>query len=114
MSMRNYIHNELKHEMTRLTDDEVTKLKALGYYSISRAHCILARIDRLDWRKHMLEILGRCDLGADHYRRVVSKDHITVHPDDHALFETSPHYGEYILKEGEKECCSLCGQRIVK
>jgi hypothetical protein len=65
---------------------------ALGYKCISRRYGIVARIDRDDWLEHMarqhapwsladgmkwVRALGRA-AAADHYRRVYSKDTLTL------------------------------------
>jgi hypothetical protein len=60
--------------------------KAAGYCITSRAATLATRIDREDWREHMadqhpqgmdwVKCLGKD--AADQYRRVYSKDNITV------------------------------------
>jgi hypothetical protein len=55
---------------------ELIELKKRGYRIISRAHRLAARVDREDW-KEFLATKGAC-VEADFYRRVYSKDVITV------------------------------------
>lgn len=55
-------------------------LIAKGYRVVSRKHKLIARVDRPDWREFLKSCgLGHCD--ADFYRRVYSKDCITVSRD---------------------------------
>lgn len=66
-------------------------LQEQGYRCISRAHRIVARIDRPDWKEHMarmatpwdeaeglrwVELLGR--MAPDYYRRVYSRDRVVL------------------------------------
>jgi hypothetical protein len=82
--------------------DEATRLIESGYRSVSNRHRMVSRIDRPDWREHMARDHHRGFRGdpqrnleegmrwvralgtgaADHYRRVLSKDTVTMLPQD--------------------------------
>lgn len=49
--------------------------KKVGYRIVSRAYCMASRIDRPDWIEHQ-----RGNKCGDLYRRVYSRDVITVPP----------------------------------
>lgn len=67
---------------------QAAKLAARGYRRTSRAHNMLARCDRPDWREAMaashangmdwVRTLERMKSAADQYRRCYSRDKITV------------------------------------
>lgn len=54
----------------------VKQLKRQGYCRTSNKHRMASRIDREDWKEYCLEKNHPVD--ADFYRRVLSKDNITV------------------------------------
>ena len=75
--------------MTSGPDIVAAELSAQGYRVISNRHNLLARIDVPNWLEIMGQSLSRPvadfvapngDLGswADHYRRCLSKDQVTV------------------------------------
>lgn len=84
------------------TSEPPEVLVAQGYRCVSRAYCMVARIDRPDWLEVMAKRVGcavadfyRKDGGgvsamwADTYRREHSKDVLTVHPDIVRMIPTS-------------------------
>ncbi len=52
------------------------ELKAMGYRITSRKFCMASRIDRPDWEQFCKD--NNHPIDADWYRRVLSKDKITV------------------------------------
>lgn len=66
-----------------MTNSQIQELTKNGYRITSRAHGILSRIDREDWKEFMWRINPSYkDLSeerlADQYRRVYSRDKIQV------------------------------------
>jgi hypothetical protein len=65
---------------------DVPSLIARGYRRVSRRFGMVARVDREDWREYMAEKLHKtpaqinaaANIWADHYRRVYSKDVLTL------------------------------------
>jgi hypothetical protein len=69
------------------------ELIARGYRRTSRRHCLVSRIDRQDWKDVLSQhlnseraeldkrIRGFPGMWEDFYRRVLSKDTLTVSPD---------------------------------
>lgn len=86
-----------------MSADSARELTARGYRRVSNQHRIISRIDRPDWLEHLAEEYNRppedflqpgkthgCATWADFYRRVLSKDFITV---DEATFKKIPGSG---------------------
>jgi len=53
------------------------KLRRHGYRVTSRKYCMASRVDRADWRDRVAYIWDDAQ-AADQYRRVHSKDRITI------------------------------------
>lgn len=100
---------------------EAMKLAAQGYAITSRAFCMATRIERPDWRENMairhapwslseglkwVSLLG--GRAGDHYRRVYSKDKVTVHEDVRKYMprSSSCDLNDYLPKKGEMNCLS--------
>lgn len=55
---------------------EADRLMRQGYFVTSRKFCMVARIDREDWKEYCED--RNYPINADWYRRCVSEDKITV------------------------------------
>ena len=112
-------------EKATISLDDIPVFVALGYRRTSRKHGMISRIDRPDWqeflaRKGMLVGPGREGNGADHYRRVYSKDTITLVPLSLALeVPTSGHDPVGFIPKDQLEqqaadayaaACAECGR----
>lgn len=68
-------------------------LMAEGYRRVSRKSCHLARIDRPDWKERLEEM--NAFIGADQWRRVHSKDLLTVPSEVSELIGPDSNYPNY-------------------
>lgn len=89
---------KLGQDKSKYTESEIELHKKIakefmdkGYRRVSRKHCILSRVDKLNWRNYMAKdyapwsleegeawVRSLGDSAADHYRRVYSHDKIQV------------------------------------
>lgn len=68
-----------------------------GYRRVSNHYRIVSRIDRPDWNEALVPLLQRTleeikqhpEMWADWYRRCVSKDQITLDPDEYRKVPSS-------------------------
>ncbi|CAM0039870.1 hypothetical protein VPHK120G1_0058 [Vibrio phage K120 g1] len=89
-----------------------TLLTQLGYRRVSNSTCTVARVDKPDWQKEILEInpailLGH-DGGANHYRRALSEDKIKLEDSVYKLVPGSD--GDpvgFINENGEDLRCTI-------
>lgn len=87
-------------------EEEAKELMAQGYRRVSNAHCMIARIDRPDWKEAMaahgrphdpkgqgrLWVIGLGEgSSADYYRRCLSKDKKTVSRNVSKMVKSSCH-----------------------
>ena len=61
-----------------LSNKTPTQIRAMGYRVISRAYCMVARIDRPDWREHCAT--KGYPVNESWYRRCVTNDKTTIKP----------------------------------
>lgn len=66
----------------------VEELIAMGYCRVSGKYGLVSRIDRPDWNKALLNQRIECHC-ADFYRRVFSRDIVTVNKSDVSKFPSS-------------------------
>lgn len=101
----------------RVKTEDINAMVAYGYRRTSRAHSMLARIDRPDWREYMafqhspwdpagqgMDWVKACgDDAADFYRRCYSEDTLQLfEPAISMMFPASGHSAdEYVPKKGE-------------
>ena len=83
--------------------ERAARLVELGYRKVSNRYRIIARVDRHDWVSVMASQLLRAPADfyvpgsdkveggwCDYYRRCLSKDCITMPPEDHDVFKLIP------------------------
>jgi hypothetical protein len=93
---------------------EVVRLTLAGYCRVSNKYRTVSRIDRPDWKEYMakqhcpwdvtegmewVELLARQGDAEDFYRRVYSRDKVTVSEE---TFYALPRSGESVLGYREK------------
>lgn len=82
-----------------MTGEEATRL---GYRRVSNSHCIVSRVDRVDWLSRLAKSLNRpyeemlsrsgknpVEWAADHYRRCFSKDTLVLSPTEYKKVPSS-------------------------
>lgn len=103
--------------MPKPTSRQIRKLKnnaslltRMGYRRISNSSCTVARVDKPDWQKDILEInpailLGH-DGGANHYRRALSEDKIKLEDSVYKLVPGSDGDPVGFISESGQDICS--------
>lgn len=107
MKGKAYLRTYVTGKRPRLDPDEIKRMIEEGYMRISRAHGIVARIDREDWKAEMKRRFG-LSAGPDWYRRCMTSDKRDLHHDDALQFPTSDNHTGFRPKKGEND--EICNE----